>query len=48
LNRIPDEIESKEGIEFIKVDFLEPEGVVFQEDVDIDFCLIHSMAAWLH
>lgn len=45
LNRIPDEIESKKGIEFIKVDFLDTENVVFPKDIDVAYYLIHSMAA---
>lgn len=45
LNRIPDEIESKKGIEFIKVDFLETEDVVFPKDIGVAYYLIHSMAA---
>jgi uncharacterized protein YbjT (DUF2867 family) len=45
LNRIPDEIESKKGIEFIKVDFLDTQDVVFPEDIDVAYYLIHSMAA---
>ncbi|MEW2921767.1 SDR family oxidoreductase [Muricauda sp. ANG21] len=45
LNRIPDEIESKEGIEFIKVDFLDTEDVVFPNNIDVAYYLIHSMTA---
>lgn len=45
LNRIPDEIESKKGIEFIKVDFLDTKGVVFPHDIDVAYYLIHSMAS---
>lgn len=45
LNRIPDEIESKEGIEFIKVDFLDTEDVVFPKNIDVAYYLIHSMTA---
>lgn len=45
LQRIPDEIASKDGIEFIKVDFLDTEDVLFPEDIDVAYYLIHSMAA---
>ncbi|MFC4220572.1 SDR family oxidoreductase [Flagellimonas marina] len=45
LNRIPDEIESKVGIEFIKVDFLDTEDVVFPKNIDVAYYLIHSMTA---
>lgn len=44
LNRIPDEIEFKKNIEFIKIDFLEDETVVFPRDIDVAFYLIHSMS----
>ncbi|PKH49432.1 DUF2867 domain-containing protein [Tenacibaculum sp. Bg11-29] len=44
LQRIPDEIEFKENIEFIKVDFLNTENVAFTSDIDVAYYLIHSMA----
>ncbi|TCI94983.1 SDR family oxidoreductase [Tenacibaculum sp. M341] len=44
LNRIPDEIENKENIEFIKVDFLEEEIPAFPTDIDAAYYLIHSMS----
>jgi uncharacterized protein YbjT (DUF2867 family) len=44
LNRIPDEIENKKNIEFIKVDFLNTKDVVFPTDIDVAYYLIHSMA----
>lgn len=44
LNRVPDEIEYKKNIEFIKVDFLNTEDVVFPSDIDVAYYLIHSMA----
>ncbi|WP_299836307.1 SDR family oxidoreductase [uncultured Tenacibaculum sp.] len=44
LNRIPDEIEYKDGIEFIKVDFLEDNLEAFPEDIDAAYYLIHSMS----
>ena len=34
LNRIPDEIEYKENIEFLKIDFLEDDTPDFPEDID--------------
>lgn len=44
LNRIPDEIEYKENIEFIKVDFLATDTIIFPSDIDVAYYLIHSMA----
>ncbi len=44
LNRIPDEIENKKNIEFIKVDFLNTENISFSSDIDVAYYLIHSMA----
>ncbi|CAM1343465.1 SDR family oxidoreductase [Tenacibaculum amylolyticum] len=44
LNRIPDEIEHKEHIEFIKIDFLDPKNTHFPTDIDVAYYLIHSMA----
>lgn len=44
LSRIPDEIEHKEHIEFIKVDFLDPKNTYFPTDIDVAYYLIHSMA----
>ncbi len=44
LNRIPDEIEFKENIEFIKIDFLDGETIAFPKDIDVAYYLIHSMA----
>ena len=47
LQRIPNEIEFKENIEFIKVDFLKTEEVVLPRDIDVAYYLIHSMATSL-
>ncbi|CAL2085488.1 Epimerase [Tenacibaculum sp. 190524A05c] len=44
LNRIPDEIENKENIEFLKIDFLEEETIEFPKDIDAAYYLIHSMS----
>ena len=44
LQRIPDEIEHKKNIEFIKVDFLDTKAVVLPNDIDVAYYLIHSMA----
>lgn len=44
LHRIPDEIEHKENIEFIKVDFLETKEIVLPSDIEVAYYLIHSMA----
>ena len=44
LNRIPDEIEFKENITFLKIDFLEEETVSFPKDIDVAYYLIHSMS----
>ncbi len=44
LNRIPDEIEFKENIEFIKIDFLEDKTIDFPKDIDVAYYLIHSMS----
>ncbi|MCH2032818.1 MAG: SDR family oxidoreductase [Tenacibaculum sp.] len=44
LNRIPDEIEYKENIEFLKIDFLEDDTPDFPEDIDAAYYLIHSMS----
>lgn len=44
LQRIPNEIEFKENIEFIKVDFLKIDEVVLPSDIDAAYYLIHSMA----
>lgn len=43
LSRIPDEIEFKENIEFIKIDFLDDETISFPKDIDAAYYLIHSM-----
>lgn len=45
LNRIPDEIENKPNIEFLKVDFLTPENVELPKDIDAAYYLIHSMSS---
>lgn len=45
LNRIPDEIEFKENISFIKVDFLATESVILPKDIDVAYYLIHSMSS---
>lgn len=47
LNRIPDEIEKKKNIEFIEVDFLKEEKIVFPKDIKIAYYLIHSMTSSL-
>lgn len=44
LNRIPDEIENENNIEFIKADFLEPLEIAFPKDIDVAYYLIHSMS----
>jgi len=44
LQRIPNEIEFREHIEFIKVDFLKINEVVLPLDIDVAYYLIHSMA----
>lgn len=44
LSRIPDEIEYKDNITFIKIDFLEQETIDFPEDIDAAYYLIHSMS----
>ena len=44
LNRIPDEIENEDNIEFLKIDFLHPENTVFPKDIDAAYYLIHSMS----
>ncbi len=44
LNRIPDEIEHENNIEFIKIDFLNTKDVVLPEDIDAAYYLIHSMS----
>ena len=44
LNRIPDEIEFKENISFIKVDFLDTNKIEFPNDIDVAYYLIHSMS----
>lgn len=45
LNRIPDEIEFKENIEFIKIDFLDDETIALPKDIDVAYYLIHSMSS---
>ncbi|TXE15064.1 SDR family oxidoreductase [Seonamhaeicola algicola] len=44
LNRIPDEIEFKNQVEFIKVDFLNSNLPDLPKDIDAAYYLIHSMA----
>ncbi|TCP25916.1 uncharacterized protein YbjT (DUF2867 family) [Tenacibaculum skagerrakense] len=44
LNRIPDEIENKENIEFLKIDFLEDTLPDLPKDIDAAYYLIHSMS----
>jgi nucleoside-diphosphate-sugar epimerase len=44
LQRIPDEIEYKKNIKFIKVDFLDVKDVALDLDIDVAYYLIHSMA----
>ncbi|TYP97412.1 uncharacterized protein YbjT (DUF2867 family) [Tenacibaculum adriaticum] len=44
LNRIPDEIEDRENIEFIKIDFLETSNITLPSDIDAAYYLIHSMS----
>lgn len=45
LDRIPDEIEYKNNIEFIKVDFLDIKNVELPKDIDVAYYLIHSMSS---
>ncbi|MFY7669992.1 SDR family oxidoreductase [Tenacibaculum sp. MEBiC06402] len=45
LNRIPDEIENKENIEFLKVDFLKENLPELPKDIDAAYYLIHSMSS---
>ncbi len=44
LQRIPDEIELKENIEFIKVDFLDTQNLILPKNIDVAYYLIHSMS----
>ena len=44
LNRIPDEIEYEDNIEFLKIDFLQPNKTVFPKDIEAAYYLIHSMS----
>ncbi len=44
LQRIPDEIEYKKNIKFIKVDFLDTKNVILPNDIDVAYYLIHSMS----
>ncbi len=44
LSRIPDEIEYKDHIEFIKIDFLDEGLDDFPKDIDAAYYLIHSMS----
>jgi uncharacterized protein YbjT (DUF2867 family) len=44
LSRIPDEIEYEDNIEFLKIDFLQPNRTVFPKDIDAAYYLIHSMS----
>ncbi|MCH3884101.1 SDR family oxidoreductase [Tenacibaculum aquimarinum] len=44
LNRIPDEIENKNNVQFIKVDFLAVKEIIIPSDIDVAYYLIHSMA----
>ena len=45
LNRIPDEIEDKDNIQFIKVDFLDTADIELPKDIDVAYYLIHSMSS---
>ncbi len=45
MNRIPDEIENHEGVEFIKIDFLSLDKTSFPEDIEVAYYLIHSMSS---
>ncbi len=45
LNKIPNEIQYKESIEYIKVDFLEDNLEHFPKDIGVAYYLIHSMTA---
>lgn len=45
LNRIPDEIEFEDQVSFIKVDFLDTQGVALPKDIDVAYYLIHSMSS---
>ncbi len=44
LNRIPDEIEYRDHIEFIKIDFLKEKLNKVPKDIDAAYYLIHSMS----
>lgn len=43
LKRIPDEIENHPACTFIKADFLNPENIQLQKNIDVAYYLIHSM-----
>jgi len=45
LNRIPDEIESRDRISFIKIDFLDVQQVELPRDIVVSYYLIHSMSS---
>ncbi len=45
MNRIPDEIENQQGVEFLKIDFLQPKNITFPKDIDTAYYLIHSMSS---
>ena len=45
MNRIPDEIENQPGVEFLKIDFLQPKNITFPKDIDTAYYLIHSMSS---
>lgn len=44
LDRIPDEIEYEDNIEFIKVDFLDIKNIELPKNIDVAYYLIHSMS----
>lgn len=45
LDRIPDEIEYKKNIEFIKVDFLNIQNIQLPKGIEVAYYLIHSMSS---
>lgn len=44
LNRIPDAMQDKKAIEWLKVDFLKDAEVVVPKDIEVAYYLIHSMS----
>jgi uncharacterized protein YbjT (DUF2867 family) len=45
LGRIPDQLAQKENVTFLKVDFLEVQGVELPQNINVAYYLIHSMSA---